>query len=193
LIVFELTRNYDLAIAAMVSVAFANLVGYRIFGRSLFDVQLRQRGFDLRLGRDKVIVEQRQIREFVSNDYTVTSAHAGLDQVLRKLLEQNRHEAYIVDSANHYIGTISMNQLVALSMADRPMTPTAGEFAKPEPLILSPDNSIWEAMAKLENFVGESIPVVDNQVLVGVVFEASIVRAYLHTLDQIRHEEHAAV
>ena len=46
LIVFELTRNYDLATAAMVSVVFSNLVSYRIFGRSLFDVQLRMRGFD---------------------------------------------------------------------------------------------------------------------------------------------------
>ena len=40
LIVFELTRNYDLTIAAMVAVVFSNLVAYRIFGRSLFDVQL---------------------------------------------------------------------------------------------------------------------------------------------------------
>ena len=42
LIVFELTQNFDLATAAMVSVAFANLVGFRIFGRSLFDVQLQR-------------------------------------------------------------------------------------------------------------------------------------------------------
>ena len=32
LIVFELTRNYDLATAAMVSVVFSNLVSYRVFG-----------------------------------------------------------------------------------------------------------------------------------------------------------------
>ena len=56
LIVFELTRNYDLATAAMVSVVFSNLVAYRIFGRSLFDVQLIRRGFDLSAGRDRVIL-----------------------------------------------------------------------------------------------------------------------------------------
>ena len=51
LIVFELTRNYDLTIAAMVAVVFSNLLASRIFGRSIFDVQLRQRGFDLAFGR----------------------------------------------------------------------------------------------------------------------------------------------
>ena len=57
LIVFELTRSYDLTIAAMVSVVFANLISYRVIGRSLFDLQLRARGFDLSLGRDKAILE----------------------------------------------------------------------------------------------------------------------------------------
>ncbi|NKB78084.1 MAG: chloride channel protein [Gammaproteobacteria bacterium] len=41
LIIIELTGNYDLATAALVSVVFSNLVAYRLFGRSLFDLQLR--------------------------------------------------------------------------------------------------------------------------------------------------------
>ena len=47
LIVFELTRNYELTTAAMLSVVFANLVSYRIFGRSWFDRQLLNRGVDV--------------------------------------------------------------------------------------------------------------------------------------------------
>ena len=53
LIVFELTRNYDVAIAAMVAVAVATLLSHRLFGRSLFDVQLAGRGLDLSRGRDR--------------------------------------------------------------------------------------------------------------------------------------------
>ena len=63
--VFELTRNYELATAAMVSVAFSNLVAYRLFGRSLFDRQLRLRGFDLSMGRDKVRLAQLGIGELM--------------------------------------------------------------------------------------------------------------------------------
>ena len=112
LIVFELTRNYDLAIAAMVSVAFANLVGYRIFGRSLFDMQLKLRNFDLSMGRDKVIIERHKVGDFVSDQFTRVQAKASLQSVRDSLLQTGRTEAYTVDDREHYLGTLSINQLM---------------------------------------------------------------------------------
>ncbi len=192
LIVFELTGNYDLATAAMVSVAFANLLGYRIFDRSLFDAQLKNRGFDLSLGRDKVIMEQRSIREFVSDNYTALPDSASLEQVRNRLLDDQTNEAYILTSSGKYSGTISMNQLMALVSNNQSLSQEARDFAIPEKLILSPDTSIWQSMVMLRNFVGESIPVTEEGKFLGVVFEASIVDAYLTTLNEIRQDENAA-
>lgn len=50
LVVFELTENYDLAKAVLISVVFSNIICSRLFGRSSFDVQLLARGFDFSLG-----------------------------------------------------------------------------------------------------------------------------------------------
>lgn len=61
LIVFELTRNYELTIAAMVSVVFANLIVFRLAGRSLFDIQLAARGVDLSGGRDRAQMQHAQL------------------------------------------------------------------------------------------------------------------------------------
>lgn len=192
LIVFELTRNYDLATAAMVSVAFANLIGYRIFGRSLFDVQLLQRGIDLSLGRDKVIVGQRSIREFVEQDYTAVAPSSSLSGTRDALIADRRSEAYVVNESGEYAGMISMNRLVELAASGQSLEARAAGFAEPEGLVLSPEDSIWDAMSRLDGFVGESIPVVEDGKLVGVVPEATIVRAYLQTLDEVRREENAA-
>lgn len=191
LIVFELTRNYELATAAMVSVAFANLVGYRMFGRSLFDIQLKMRNFDLSMGRDKVIIERHKVGDFVSDQFTSTAAGTSLQEVRDSLLNTGRTVAYTVDDCGNYLGTLSINQLLVFEEQDLAIA-QAEEYAKPEPLILSPDDSLWDAMVKLENFVGESIPVVSDGRLIGVVFEASIVRAYLNALNEIRSEENAA-
>ena len=68
----------------------------------------------------------------------------------------------------------------------------AAEHARPEALILSPDESIWAAMSKIEDFIGESIPVVEDNQLIGVLFESTIVSAYLNILDSNRQEENAA-
>jgi len=193
LIVFELTRNYDLATAAMVSVAFANLIGYRLFGRSLFDEQLLSRGFDLSMGRDKVVMEERSIREFLSQDYTAVTPSTSLARVREALVEDQRNEAYVVDDDGAYLGTVSMNRLMELTTGGRSLdAETAAAYAVSETLVLRPDDSIWHAMRQLEDFVGESIPVVEQERLVGVAPESSIVRAYMHTLDEIRREENAA-
>ena len=113
LIVFELTRNYDLATAAMVSVVFSNLVSYRIFGRSLFDVQLRVRGFDLSAGRDRVLLERRPIEGYVSQDFTALAPDLPLGQAKSLLLASRHHEGYVVDAGGAYLGSVKLAEIMA--------------------------------------------------------------------------------
>ncbi len=195
LIVFELTRNYDLATAAMVSVVFSNLVSYRIFGRSLFDVQLRMRGFDLTDGRHKAILDQRFLEDHVSQDYTALSPDTPRREARSRLLEAKRHEGYVVDSNGIYLGTVSLATLETSEAGDvHGPEVTAAELARPEPLILNARTTLWHAMEQMGDFVGESIPVLeagDTGRLLGVVFEANVVSAYLETTNRIREEENA--
>lgn len=193
LIVFELTQNFDLATAALASVAFANLIGFRIYGRSFFDAQLQARGFDLRLGRDKVTAQQHSIRHLVSPDYTAIEAAQTLEETRDALVRDRRSEAYVVDPDGRYVGTLTLHRLMELSSGGTSLGEPAGDHARPETLILGPDESIWAALSEMKDFVGESIPVVEDERLVGVLFESTIVGAYVDVLDKIRQEEHAAV
>ena len=197
LIVFELTRNYDLATAAMVSVVFSNLVSSRIFGRSLFDVQLRMRGFDLAGGRHKAVLARRLVESYVSRDYTAIAPETRIGEARSRLLETHRHEGYVVDSDGIYLGTVTLEEIVTCEDSDvtGPET-TAAQLAKPDVLILTAKTTVWHAMEQLGDFVGESIPVLeegDRGRMLGVVFEAAIVKAYLDTTNHIRREENAGV
>ena len=69
----------------------------------------------------------------------------------------------------------------------------AGARADREVLVLDASASVWNAMSRMEGFVGESIPVLEDGRLVGVLFESTIVSAYLRILEDIRREEHAAM
>ena len=195
LIVFELTRNYDLATAAMVSVVFSNLVSYRMFGRSLFDVQLRMRGFDLSGGRDKVILDHRLIESYVTRDYTALAPDMPLGEAKSRLLAARSHEGYVIDAGGVYLGTVKLEELVT-SEESGGLGPeiAAARLAKREELIFTEKTSIWAAMERMGNFVGESIPVLEESGggrMLGVVFEATIVKAYLDTMNDIRREENA--
>jgi CIC family chloride channel protein len=114
LIVFELTQNFDLATAAMISAAFANLVAFRVYGRSFFDVQLQARGFDLSLGRDKVTVQQHTIRKLLKQEFTSGKADDSLADVRTALIKDKRSEAYILDSSGIYVGTLTLHRLMEL-------------------------------------------------------------------------------
>ena len=195
LIVFELTRNYDLATAAMVSVVFSNLVSYRIFGRSLFDVQLRAGGFDLASGREKAILDLRPVAGYLSQDYTALAPDTPPAEAKSRLVEARRHEGYVVDADGLYVGTVKLDELVAWEEGGGEASgATVAHLAKPEALIFTAETSVWAAMERMGDFVGESIPVLEdggNGRMVGVVFEAAIVKASLDTINDHRREENA--
>ena len=193
LIVFELTRNYDLATAAMVSVVFSNLVSYRIFGRSLFDVQLRMRGFDLSAGRDKVILERQPIESWVTRDFVALAPDMPIGEAKARLLGARSHEGYVVDANGAYLGEVTLAEIVASEEGGRPGETTAARLANRDGLFFTPKTSVWDAMERMGDYVGESIPVVEDggPRLLGVVFEAAIVKAYLDAMKNMRSEEHA--
>ena len=208
LIVFELTRDYDLATAAMVSVVFSNLVAYRIFGRSLFDVQLIRRGFDLSAGRDRVILERRSIEPWVSRDYTALAPETPLRDARLRLLAAGRHEGYVVDAAGAFLGSVRLADIVANEgngaagaagaegAGGARTTPTVSGLARRVDPILTPGTSVWAAMERMGDFVGENIPVLEDgggERMLGVVSEAAIVKAYRDAMDEIRREENAGV
>ena len=193
LIVFELTQNFDLATAAMVSVAFANLVGFRIYGRSFFDAQLKSRGFDLALGRGKVTAQRHSIRDLLVADYTRVTIGQTLAEIRDALVRDRRSEAYVVAADGAYVGTLTLHRVMELVAAGAGLDQPAGELAEPESLALSPDTSIWAAMTEMQGFIGESIPVLEDGRLVGVLFESTVISAYQGVLEDIRKDENAAV
>ena len=200
LIVFELTRNYDLATAAMISVVFSNLVAYRIFGRSLFDVQLRLRGFDLSAGRDKVILERRLIEAHVSRDFISLAPDLPLAQARSRLLAARRHEGYVVDAGGAYLGAVKLAEILASEeqevCGDPPSGAGVAALAKREEPVFTPKTSVWAAMERMGDFVGETIPVVEEGGggrMLGVISEAAIVKAYREAMNDIRREENAGV
>ncbi|MDL0430438.1 chloride channel protein [Marinobacter sp. TBZ242] len=188
LIVFELTRSYDLTIAAMVAVVFANLISYRVIGRSLFDLQLRARGFDLSLGRDKAILETYRIRAYLSDNVTTADEGETIGDVRQRLIDDHRSEAMILNGGGKLLGVVRLQGIVN-SQASIPVL----EKAIPAYTTFNEDTSVWQSMEMLRGFLGEAVPLVDrNGRLMGVVPEEAVIRAYLEIVHDLREEENEA-
>ena len=215
LIVFELARNYDLAVAAMISVVFANLVGYQVMGRSIFDIQLKNQGFDLGMGRDKAILSSRDISSCLSNDFVSVTDDTALIKLKTRLIESGKGVGYVVNRSENLLGALSINKLMDLEQQGVSEDDLCVDHMSETGLVFHCDLSIWSAMEQVQAFFGDSVPVVSivnpekndrycsdaisevngnvdglKNRLVGVVYESSIVKGYMDTVEEVRRDEH---
>jgi CIC family chloride channel protein len=184
LVVFELTHNYDLTIAAMVSVVFSNLISFQWFGRSLFDRQLAGQGVDLSSGRDRALLDAAPVSVLTTEAMAPAPADEPVSSVLDRLSAAGRAEAPVIGPDGRYLGLLRVQDGRGREHE------TAAAVARRGDLVLDQDTTVWGAMAALEGFVGDAAPVIDRDgCLLGMVTEAAVIKAYLDTIHDLRREE----
>ncbi len=186
-IVFELTGSYELTIAALASVALANLVASRIFGRSFFDRQLRDRDLDLSRGRSKALLAASTIAELVSTRHVTAAASASVGDARRAMQRADATYCHLVDADGKHAGTLRLQRLLDVAEGA-----PARDYRGHDEIVMTAETTVWDAMNLLRDFVGEGVAVVDpGNRLLGTVFESDLIRAYLDILDDMRQEEYA--
>jgi CIC family chloride channel protein len=192
LIIFELTHNYELTTAVMISVVFSNVIAYRLFGRSLFDFQLKSRGYDLSYGRDPLILSTTSIAHIGRRAGTRVKPGMSIQAAIDLLVEDETNEAFVVDAGQHFIGSVALTALVKHSATNATLMAVEG-LVNQHGLRFRPDTSIWDAMSEIKGFIGECIPIVDNKSgeLTGIVYETDLIEVYMQTALELRSEETA--
>ena len=189
LIVFELTHNYDLTIAAMVGVVFANLLAFRLHGRSMFDVVLANAGVDLSSGRDQALLRHTKINTLAQGDFTNINDKKSVAQAIEQLKQASRSAGAVTDSAGKYIGVVRTVDLIGEDTQD------ITKLIRTDMPILNESTTLWQAMSALEGFRGEAVPIVDSVTgnLKGMIAESALITAYQKITSDIRNEENEAV
>ncbi len=104
----------------------------------------------------------------------------------------NNQDAYVLDEEKRIKGKIHMSDLLLAKQGKGTNAFTAQSIAHPPSLILHADMNMLEAMDLLADFVGISIPVVDdpeNGKMLGILYAGTVFEAYNRALLQAREEE----
>ncbi|WP_275288319.1 chloride channel protein [Halomonas elongata] len=192
LIVFELTGSYVLTTAALASVTLASPIAAQLFGRSLFDIQLARRGLDLSAGRGRALLQNARLKHLLSQDCVTLNPHDSVDDAVTALGNGGHGEAYLVDDKGRYRSSVTLADLEVMRGRNQGQRQVRDCPRTPRP-VLGPEASVWDAMHQLQDVTGEAIAVVDDKAgdaFLGVVYEASIARAYLQYSEELRREEH---
>ena len=182
LIVLELTGSYQYALMALLSVTLCSTLTYKLFGLSFFDRQLLDRGIDLSRGREHTQMTQISVSEIEYSDHLTFKPGTAGQNILNAMTEKQMTEAYIVDDEQLLLGKINVLSLVE----DRE---NYMDKMEKSPVTLSSDNALTEAIEIASNFVGESIPIVEEKRLVGAITEGDLFTKVLALEDDLRNEE----
>ncbi len=190
LIVFEITHNYDLAIAAMVAVAFSNWVSSRLLGQSLYDVQLGMRGFDLSLGRITALTAYQKITRIMHNHYLRFRPEDRIEDVINQLSTSGFKDGIVALPDDSFIGVVSL----PACEAHDPAAPVSA-VVDHNPLVFTEFTNVDEAVAAFRMTIVDLVPVVsaDANKVLGVVWDYDVINSYLRTIERLRREEHESI
>ena len=187
LLVFELTRSYEVTIAAMVAIVFANLFASIWYGRSLYDQQLLARGIDLSMGREQAFLQQHRVSQHLTDCLPVCQADVTVAELRSLMTERQTASVVVTDSDQRYLGILLQQQLL-----DRTDDERIAAIELAESPSFDEHTSIWQAMQVMRGYLGEAVAVVDsvNGRYLGAVPESVLIDAYLSASERIRREEH---
>ena len=181
LIVIELTQSYQYGLMALLSVTISSKLTYQMFGLSFFDRQLLDRGIDMTRGREYIHLSQTFVRELESSDYLEVDPQSKQSDTLKSIRSKQMTEAYVADSNGTFLGKLS---LLDLEDSDDPVSLVMDK----NPVTLHPDNSLTESLEIASDFVGESIPIVDDGNIRGALTEGDLFAQVLKIQDKLRTE-----
>ena len=175
LIVFELTSNYQAALSAGVCIVVATIVSSQLIGQSTFDQLLNNRNIDITVGRDILFLQRKKIKEIVDKDFLKIDGNITVKEAIEMFKTFECSEAYYVGLNDKLLGKLSLPKL--LSYDDNLKIK---DIKKTKFLKINDDEDLSETIQKCKDFVGESIPVVDNKgKIIGIFSENDLFVSYL--------------
>ena len=188
LIILEFTGSYEFAVAAMIAVQVSTFMAHRLYGDSLFDMALNDRGFKIGLGRQHIQMDDIPLSKILSSEALTFNENLKIKDVNLQMLKQEVTEAVIINSQNKYIGKISIHDILQTNLDDEIKIKS---LIKNTHLVLDSKISLVQSIKAASNFVGEFIPVrnKNNNEYVGSINESDLFQAYLKMQNQVLHVE----
>ncbi|MGH7812384.1 MAG: chloride channel protein [Candidatus Binataceae bacterium] len=163
-LLFEMTRNYSIALPAMIATISALVVARAIEPESIDEYQLVHEGKTLQIGQERLALTLIPVRGVMTKDVTTLAKSAPLADVLRTAGDTGQSTLPVVDSEQRLAGLIVTRDLLALLGSGKELGPlvNAYDLCQPHCPSVALDSSLDEASQLMERDGVEEIPVIER-------------------------------
>ncbi|GAB5389821.1 MAG: chloride channel protein [Alphaproteobacteria bacterium] len=185
LIIFEMTGDYDITIAVLLSTVIATTVLDVTFGQHAFAWQLQRRGINLRGSRTRQLLEHLTVADVMTAEAARLSADAPIASLRVALRDAPFGEVFIVDEDNALKGFVTIPDLTREDELHDSLEEdedlTAAHFIGGHTQVLLITTSLDAAIELMETEGEAHLPVISDgttRKLVGVLHERDAMAAY---------------
>lgn len=186
LIVFEITGDYSITMAVMVTSAVASLTASAFGHTSIFHALLARRGIELDGGRATYLLKSCLAADHMDKDFFTINGTATADTAVPMILDLNGFPVVVTDESGSMIGTVSLAQIPADVMAGKAEAiPAVEAIARTSQPTIRATDPLKKALEIFEA-TGESIlPVLSTErdgVVVGLLRHRAVMVEYNRAL-----------
>ncbi|MCH9758257.1 MAG: chloride channel protein [Proteobacteria bacterium] len=197
LFTLELAGNYPVAIAAAITIAVAVQTTAKLGGQSYYDLQLAQRGVDIRLRYDEWRLTTDTIAPLlkpVATNIVALAPTTLLSEAIAQVVQNKRAVIYLLKENGYYGGSLSL--VTAIGLVQTQTAPLTLQQAITRhgngKILLTNSDTLTVAMKKIAAIDETIIPVVDSShALIGVLRVQDLFQRYRQLVQEQRQEETA--
>jgi len=182
LIIFEITRDYQIILPLMLGTVTATITARWILKDSIYTMRISQISKRVFGGRNKDVLERLTIGPFINKNPTVIYEHTPIEDIIKIMMQSSRSTFPVLNRARQVVGIITMRDLRPI-IFEREVAPLllATDIMSENVFVLEPQNSLGEALRKMEIDDYELLPVVEsekNMKFLGTISRDEINRRY---------------
>lgn len=160
--VFELTRNYNVIVPMILGVTLALAVRRSVLPESIYTLKLVKKGHEVPDALQANFYRIRHARKAMSTDFVVAQAAEPVDAVIADLDETGRPLHLIVADGVRLKGYVRLDPGFKLWQAREPDT-TLGDMARTDFVLARPTDAMFDVIGRLARRGGNLVIVVGGE------------------------------
>ncbi len=182
LILFEMTGNYQIILALILTCTVANIVARSLMTDSIYTIRHTKKGINIHCGREQSILQSLTVREFMKSDHEPIPRWLPFDAVVKVVLSREETDFFVVDEHGKLVGDINLHVIKEI-LSDQGLGSLvlADDLMISSVVFLTPDTNLSEAMQRMSHRHVNVLPVVQSasdKTLLGVLYRSDLIDAY---------------
>lgn len=172
--VFEITRDFNVIMPLMLATVLAALIYSALSSESIYTERLSRRG--IRVGGDLTVDPLRTtaVADVMNRMVDTVEPTAAVGEVADRIARGERGAFPLIDEEGHCVGIVTRKDLLSQNV---PRDAIVGDIASSDVVGIAPDASLVEALQVMVDENINHLPVLENDLLVGICTRADMVRA----------------